>query len=176
MKKLFLLPFAILLCFTFNCQPIEEGISDEEAKALLNTALEIWNEGNLALIEEVFAPEIVAQTSTFPEDIVGYEGIENWVTFARTAFPDMNMTFDEIIVKGDKIAATFTVTGTNTGPLILPEGELLPTGKKVRFRGIGIDYVANGKIVKEVVAYNVLEMMMQLGFTLTPPQPPEEKR
>lgn len=172
MKKLLtIILLVILLCFTFGCQEkVEEGITEEEAKALLDTALEIWNEGNLDLIEDVFAPEIVAHTSTFPEDIVGHEGIMNWVKFARTAFPDMNMTFDEIIAKGNKIAAAFTVTGTNTGPLIMPAGELPPTGKQVRFRGIGIDYVGNGKIVRELVVYNILEMMMQLGFTLTPPQ------
>ncbi len=173
MKKLAIIPLIILLCFSFSCERGEEGITEEEAKALLDTALKVWNEGNLDSIEDIFAPEIVAQTSTFPEDIVGHEGIKNWVKFARTAFPDMNMTFDEIITKGNKIAATFTVTGTNTGPLVLPEGELPPTGKQVRFHGIGIDYVENGKIVKELVVYNVLEMMMQLGFTLTPPQPPE---
>jgi steroid delta-isomerase-like uncharacterized protein len=175
-KLLIILPMVFLLCFTFGCQQAEEvaeGITEEEAKALLDRALDIWNEGNLDLIKDVFAPEIVAQTSTFPEEIVGHEGIINWVKFARTAFPDMNMTFDEIIAKGNKIAATFTVTGTNTGPLVLPEGELPPTGKEVRFRGIGIDYVENGLIVKELVVYNLLEMMMQLGFNLTPPQPPE---
>ena len=169
-----IIPVILLLCFTFSCQQqIEEGITEEEAKALMDSALEIWNNGNMALVEDVFAPEIIARTSTFPEDIVGLEGIKNWVKFARTAFPDMHMTFDEIIVKGDKIVARFTVTGTNTGPMSMPFGELPPTGKKVRFTGIGIDRVQNGKITEEIVVYNVLDMMLQLGFTLTPPQPPE---
>ncbi len=176
-KLLMIIPLVILLCFTFSCQQqVEEGITEEEAKALLDSALEMWNNGNLALVEDVFAPEIVARTSTFPEDIVGLEGIKNWVTFARTAYPDLHMTFDEVIVKGDKIAARFTFTGTNTGPLSMPFGELPPTGKKVRFIVIGIDRVQNGKITEELVVYNVLDMMLQLGFTLTPPQPPEEKK
>lgn len=169
-----IIPLVFLLCFTFSCQQqVEEGITEEEAKALLDSALDIWNNGNLALVEDVFAPEIVARTSTFPEDIVGLEGIKNWVTFARTAHPDLHMTFDEVIVKGDKIVASFTVTGTNTGPMSMPFGELPPTGKKIRFTGIGIDRVQNGKITEEIVVFNVLDMMLQLGFTLTPPQPSE---
>ncbi len=179
MKKLLLiLPLVILLCLTFGCQQgeeVAEGISEEEAIVLLDKALEIWNDGNLALVEDVFAPEVVARTSTFPEDIVGLEGIKNWVKFARTAFPDMHMTFDEIIVKGDNIVGRFTVTGTNTGPLSMPVGDLPPTGQKVRFSGLGIDRVKNGKITEELVFYNVLDMMLQLGFTLTPPQPPEQQ-
>jgi predicted ester cyclase len=61
----------------------------------------------------------------------------------------------------------------------MPTGELPPTGKEVRITGLGIDRVQNGKIVEELVVYNVLDMMLQLGFTLTPPQPsepPEEKK
>lgn len=173
-----IIPLALLLCLNFSCQQpteeaVEEGITEEEAKALLDNALEIWNNGNLSLVEDVFAPDVVAHTSTFPEDIVGLEGIKNWVTFARTAYPDLHMTFDEVIVKGDKIVARFTLTGTNTGPLSMPTGELPPTGKEVHIIGLGIDRVQNGKIAEELVVYNVLDMMLQLGFTLTPPQPPE---
>ena len=176
MKKLVLIPLVFLLCFTFGCQQqVEEGITEEEANALLDSVLEIWNNGNLAIIEEVFSPEIVAHTSTFPDDIVGLEGIKNWVTIACTTYPDLHMTFDEVIVKGDKIVASFTFTGTNTGPFIMPSGELPPTGKQVRITGLGIDTVQDGKITKELVVYNMLDMMLQLGFTLTPPQPPEEE-
>ena len=177
MKKLpMFIPLVFLLCFTFSCQQqVEGGLTEEEAKVLLDSALIIWNEGNLALIEEVFAPEIVAHTSTFPEDIVGLEGIKNWITFTRTAYPDLHMTFDEVIVKGEKIIVSFTFTGTNTGPLSMPSGELPPTSKKISVNGLAIDTVQDGKITKEIVVYNVLDVMMQLGFTLTPPAPPEEQ-
>jgi hypothetical protein len=37
---------------------------------------------------------------------------------------------------------------------------------------MSIDYLKDGKFVKEIVVMNVLEMMMQLGFTLAPPQAP----
>ncbi len=173
-----IIPLVLLLCLNFSCQQpteeaIEEGITEEEAQALLDSALEIWNNGDLALVEDVFAPEIVAHTSTFPDDIVGLEGIKRWVTFARTAYPDLHMIFDDVIVKGDRIVARFTLTGTNTGPINMPTGVLPPTGKEVHIIGLGIDRVQNGKIVEELVVYNVLDMMLQLGFTLTPPQPPE---
>ncbi len=161
----------LLLCFTFGCKKqAEQGTTEEKAKVLMDSALEIWNKGNMALIAEVYAPEVVAHTSTFPEDFIGHDGIKNWVTSSRTIFPDLHMTFDETIVRGDKIAAMWTLTGTNTGAMSMPSGVLPPTGKQVRITGLAIDYVQNGKIVKEIIVYNVLEMMMQLGFTLAPPQ------
>jgi hypothetical protein len=58
MKKLFMiLPLVFLLCFTFSCQKqvteeVPEGITEEEAKAFMDATLEIWNEGNLDLVDE----------------------------------------------------------------------------------------------------------------------------
>jgi len=178
MKKLLtIIPLVILLCFTLSCQkPAEEGITEEEAKAFIEHVLEIWNDGNLDLVDDVYATEIVVHSSPFPEDIVGIEGLKNWVTGTRTAFPDFHMTFDEIIVKGDKIVTRWTATGTNTDTLSMPLGDLAPTGKKIHISGFAINRVENRKAVEELVVYNVLDMLQQLGFTLTPPQPPEEKK
>ncbi|GAH33116.1 unnamed protein product, partial [marine sediment metagenome] len=48
-----IIPIILLLCFTFSCQQqVEEGITEEEAKAFIDRALEIWNEGNLDLVNE----------------------------------------------------------------------------------------------------------------------------
>ena len=157
----------VLLCFAFGCQqPVEEAITEEQAKALLDRYLEIWNEANLTIVEEVFDPEYVLHHCAYPEAIVGLDGFKNWTTSIFTAFPDFRCTIEEIFVKGDKIVSRFTITGTNAGPL----GELPPTGKKFRISGMDISRVANGKIAEEWLVYNALDMSQQLGFTLTPPQ------
>jgi steroid delta-isomerase-like uncharacterized protein len=178
MKKLLMIfPLVILLCFIFSCQkPVEEGITEEEARAMGDRALEMWNEGNFALAEELYAPEVVMHHSSSPEDIVGLDGVKNWITSSRTMFPDFNMTFDEVIVKGNNTVTRWTMTGTNTGPIQTPMGELPATNKNVRIFGFSLNKAENGKIVEEWVIYNVLDMMLQLGFTLNPPQPPEEKK
>jgi predicted ester cyclase len=182
MKKLLLIiPLVFLLCFTLGCQQpteeaVEEGITEEEARAMGDRVLEMWNEGNLSLAEELCAPEVVMHHSSSPENIVGLDGVKNSVTSSRTMFPNFNMTFDEVIVKGNNIVTRWTATGTNTGPIQTPMGELPATNKNVRIFGLSLSKAENGKIVEEWVIYNVLDMMQQLGFTLNPPQPPEEKK
>jgi len=177
MKKLLLiLPLVILLCFTFGCQQqVMEGLTEEEAKAFTDRVLEIWNDGNLALVNEVYAPEVVVHSSSSPEDMVGFEGIKGWVTNTRTAFPDFKMTFDEIIVKGDKIVTRWTSTGTHTGTFHMPFGDLPPTGKKINVSGVAINKIENRKAVDELVVFSVLDMLQQLGFTLVPPSMESEK-
>ena len=163
-----------ILCFALGCNTqTEQGITEENAKALMDRVLEIWNKGNMALIAEVYAPEVITHTSSVPEDLIGHEGIKNWVESTRTSYPDLNMTFDEVFISGDKIVAIWTFTGTNTGPMSMPSAVLPPTGKNIRVTGLSVDYLQNGKIVKEIVIMNVLDMMMQLGFTLNPPQTQE---
>ena len=79
------------------------------------------------------------------------------------------MTFDEIIVKDNKIVTRWASTGTQTGALSMPFGELPATGKTIQVSGMALNSVENGKAVEEIVVFNVLEMLQQLGFTLTPP-------
>lgn len=177
-QSFMVLSLVFLLCFTLNCQQQQKevvGPSEEEVKALVDQVLDIWNNGNLALIEEIYSPEIVVHASSNPEDMVGFEGVKGWVTVTRTAFPDFSMTFDEMIVKGDKLITLWTSTGTHTGIFQMPFGDLPPTGKSIAVTGLAIDKIVDGKFVDELVVFNVLEMMQQLGFTLMPPQAPEEK-
>jgi len=53
-------------------------------------------------------------------------------------------------------------------------GELPPTNKKIRISGIAVSHIVDGKIKEDVAYFDMLNMMQQLGFTLTPPSPPEQ--
>jgi len=169
-KSLMIIPLVILLCFTFSCQQqIEKGITEEEAQVFTNRILEMWNKANLTIVDEVYANEIVRHDCGVPEEIVGLENMKNYLENFFNAFPDLNLTVDEMIVAGNKMVQRWTFTGTNTGSM----NDMPPTGKKVRFSGASIAHMVNGKAVEIWDFYNVLDMMQQLGFTLTPPQPPE---
>jgi len=174
MKKLVVFVcLMILACCALSAQ-IKEGPSkcEKKAQVLLDKVLEMWNQGNLALIPELYTADSVATTSTFPEPFVGHEGIRKWVELSRSMFPDMLMTFDEVMATPGRIATIWTISATQSGPLTTPMGVLPPSGKKVRFTGMSIDYLKDGKMAKEIVIYNVLEAMMQMGFTIAPPPAP----
>jgi len=161
-KLLFVIPLALLLCLNFSCQKqvteeIPEAMTEEEMKARAERVLEIYNEGNLVLIDELYAPEFVSHEYATKEEVVGLDAFKQSITSLRTQYPDFNLTFDEIIVKDDKGVFLWTVTGTNTGPLQTPMGELPPTGKKVQVSGVSISRRVNEKTVEQWVFYNMLE-------------------
>jgi len=170
MKRLFcVIPLVYLLCFAFGCQKAVEGITEGEAKALLDSYMVIMNENNLALAEEIFDPECVLRYPILSEPLVGIEAFKTMVKNNAISFSDFKGTIQELVVKGNKIWSRYTITATNTGAF----GDLPPTGKTFHVTGVGITRVEGGKIVEDETFWNVLDMMQQLGFTLVPPQPSE---
>jgi len=168
------IPLVFLLCFTFACQQrVEERITEEEAKAIGDIYVRSRNEVDLTLLDEIYAPDVLVHDCSSPEDITGLEALKEYYSNTHKAWPDLHATIDEIIVKGDKIIWTWTFKATHTGPFHTPLGNIPPTGNKVQFSGVAIDRVDGGKLVEEWVYFNVLDVMMQLGFTLNPPQLPE---
>ena len=174
MKKMLLFVCLLFLaCITLSAQ-MKDGpaMCEKKAQVLLDKVLELWNQGNLALIPELYTADCVATSSSTPVPFSGHEGIKKWIEDSRTMMPDLVMAFPEVVVQGDKIVTVWTMTGTQTGPMVMPGGTLPPTGRKVSITGLSIDYLKDGKMAKEVVIFNALDMLMPLGFTLNPPAPP----
>lgn len=174
MKKLALFVCLMVLAAVAlsSQQMVEKSMCEKKAQVLLDKVLEMWNKGNLALIPELYTADCVATSSSTPVPFVGHEGIKQWVENSRTMMPDLVMAFPEVLAKPDKIVTVWTMTGTQTGPMVMPGGTLPPTGRKVSITGMSIDFLKDGKMAKEVVIFNALDMLMPLGFQLMPPQPP----
>ena len=172
MKKLLVFVcLMVLACLTLSAQTkAGPGMCEKEAQVLLDKVLEMWNKGNLALIPELYTADCVATSSSTPVPFTGHEGIKTWIENSRTMMPDLVMAFPEVVVQGDKIVTVWTMTGTQTGPMVMPGGTLPPTGRKVSITGLSIDYIKDGKMAKEVVIFNALDMLMPLGFNLVPPE------
>jgi steroid delta-isomerase-like uncharacterized protein len=157
-----------LIAFSFlagaSCQ--QKIDNEKEMKVMADKSLEVWNTGNLSLFDEILSPDYVYHQVDISEDVVGIEANKELVASFRTAFPDLNVTFDELIFNGDNGVMRWTVTGTNTGPY----GGLPPTGKKVKYSGVAISHVVDGKSVETWQYYNQAALLIQLGYTISPPE------
>jgi len=133
---------------------------DPEAnKAVQRRALEeIYNQGNLDVVEELFNTDFVYHIAGIP-DVQGKEGVKQVATMYHTAFPDLYFTIEEQIAEADKVALRWTATGTHNGEFM----GLPPTGNHMTVTGISFARFADGKFAEEWTVYDMLGMMEQLG-------------
>lgn len=117
-----------------------------ENKALLRRYYqEVLSEGNLALIEELFVPELVGQ-------------FKQAVTMSRTAFADLRVTIEDQVAEGDKVVTRWTAQATHLGPFL----GVPATGKPVKVSAIHIHKVVDGRIAALWEEINLFGLMQQL--------------
>jgi len=82
----------------------------------------------------------------------------------KAAFPDRTVTPGVIVEQGDTIAAEWTVFGTHTGPLVMPDGtELPPTGKRIELKGMELAQLHDGKVAVHHQYWDNMALAGQLG-------------
>ena len=131
----------------------------EENKAIALRATEIVNQKNPDLIEECYPPDFVWHGPD--QDIRGYEQAKQLSSTFFAAFPDAQMTDEDVIAEGEKVVRRYTTHATHQG-----ETEMFgpPTGRQIELKGITIHRIEGGKIVEEWESFDNLSMMKQLGF------------
>ncbi len=90
-------------------------MSTEENKAIVRRWFEDgFNAHNLAIMDELFAPDFVEHTPYGPPTR-GREAAKQGVAGAFVAMPDMRLAVEDMIAEGDKVTVRFVTTGTQTG-------------------------------------------------------------
>jgi steroid delta-isomerase-like uncharacterized protein len=136
----------------------------EENKALvLRMEEEIFNNRNLAAIDEFIAPEYVLRTAP-PGAPANREGVRDFIAMYLEAFPDLHISIDELLAGDDKVVGRFTFTGTHAGGLM----GLEPTGRRIAVRQIAMYRIEGGKVVEEWEVSDQLGLMQQLGALPVP--------
>jgi len=131
----------------------------ELAKALH----QIWNTGDLALIDRVYSPDFLAHwppSSEVPERR-GVEGIRFGVGRIRTAFPDWHEQVLDVFGSGDRVASRYVSTGTHQGAFWGIE----PTGRRIEIQEMSIFRIANGRIAEQWCMFDDLTRLQQLGVS-----------
>ncbi len=118
---------------------------------------EVWHQGDLERIEELFAPDFVRHDPG--REIQGPEENRQFIKGFRAAFPDLHFRVLDQIAEGDKVAVRYRFQATHLGDF---QG-MPPTRKQVGYSGILIYRVANGKIAEQWTEFDLLGFLKQLG-------------
>ena len=112
---------------------------------------EVINGGRLELVDELYAPELVA-------------GARRWIAAFQKAFPDVRMEIVQLIAEDDQVVGRFACSATHTGSW---RGHL-PTGRRFeRVDEVGIYRLRDGKITHAWALEDTWDRMRQLELVDT---------
>jgi len=157
MKNFFLLFMGVSFLVISACE--KEVDIESENKAILDRVDDIWNTGDLANIDDIFAIDFINHDPNAP-DVNDLEGYKEFIVMTRSGFPDFHVTIEDMIAEGDKVVSQWIARGTHQGELF----GMPPTGKKASWTGITVYRFAGGKIVEAWWSKDMLGLLKQLGI------------
>ncbi len=138
-----------------NCAPQ----SPETVVAVVDRLrAEVYNDGNVDVMPEIVADGYLHGSANGPDAIGIEEGAQRIGGYV-TGLPDLEWTFDEVILQGDQVAARWTIRGTHEGDLL----GFAATGNPVEFTGISFFTVRCGKIIEFQTEMDVTSLLEQVG-------------
>ena len=139
-------------------------VSIEDNKATVRrVADEIFSQGKLDVIDDIFAPHYVGHTQ-HGTVVHGAAGVKQFVAQYLAAFAHAQSVVEDQVAEGDRVVVRLTFTGTHTGTWM----GIPPTGKPVTVKGMALYRLHDGKIVEQWTIGDTLGLLQQLGAVTLP--------
>ena len=134
-------------------------MSTEENKATNRRFYEeAINQKQLAVLDEIADANYVSHS--FPPGLPpGREGLKAFISAFHAAFPDGQLSIDQMIAEGDTVANRLTLRGTHTANFL----SIPPTGKQVAVPALDMARYANGKLAEHWGGPDQMSLMQQVG-------------
>jgi len=123
---------------------------------------EVFNRGNLSAVDDTMAPDVLYHDSLSDSPLQGREGARAFAASLRQSFPDLHLDIEDVVAEGDRVVLRWTARGTHRGAFL----GVPPTGAAVRFTGIDIVRIADGRIQEGWAEESNLATLGQLGVSL----------
>jgi steroid delta-isomerase-like uncharacterized protein len=143
-------------------------MSTEENKALVRRFYdEVTNGRNVAVLDELLAPDFEGFKVEGSDHGQDREEFKHMLSMMLNAFSDRRQTIHDWVAENDRVVTRWTVQGTQQGEYL----GIAPAGKRVKFSGMDIFRVVDGKIVEVWAEVDMLDVRKQLeshGYYGTP--------
>ncbi len=140
-------------------------MTDEEKKRVVREGFDAYNRRDIEAFVAPYATNARLIDVPTGEVLTGKEGGREFYRRWVAGFSDGKATIENLIVSGDTVVAQFSAEGTQDGPL----GPFPASHKRSKTRFVDIaKFDAQGKIVEDILYYDQLSMLQQLGHVPLP--------
>jgi predicted ester cyclase len=133
----------------------------EQNKALVRRWFSELDKRNLAIIDELIAPDYVDHNPPLADMPPGREGVRQSSLALLHAFPDAVHIIEDQMAEGDKVMTRLTTRATFQGEIL----GFKPTGAIVEVQGIAVHRIENGKLVEHWANMDMAGFMDQISQT-----------
>jgi predicted ester cyclase len=120
---------------------------------------EVLNGGRRELIPELWASDLVWHGGSLGT-VNGIDAYTQMLDASAESFRGMHLIVDDILAAGDRVVVRFTNGGVSSGPFLGAP----PSGRDVRWNGIGIYAIVDGLIAEAWFCEDLLDLAAQLGL------------
>lgn len=104
---------------------------------------EVFNRRNLGFLRAHLHPEVVGHGPGADDVVRGAEQVVAFSAYVYEVYDDYRLTVDDVVAEGDRVVVRGSVTALHT-----------PTGRRVRFFGITIYRLEDGRVREYWRAYD----------------------
>jgi predicted ester cyclase len=95
----------------------------------------------------------------FPPNLpTNKEGFKQFIRLLWKSFPGITITFEDIIIEGNKVACRYNLAGTHKGKFV----DIWPTNKQFRVNGMTIFSFRDAKVIERWNLVDMTSLMEQL--------------
>ncbi len=135
-------------------------MAEEHHAALVRQAVEeIWNQGDLALADALFAPTYVNHGGLIPDLVHGPEAIKVSVALYRTAFPDLHISVASLVMEDALVALQWVAS--RTPPAERAGG--VPVGQPGTLTGTTLSRFSGGQVAESWTRWDSAEALGRLS-------------
>lgn len=135
-------------------------MSSKENEALARRiADELFRRGDLAVADELVAPNYVEHVPLPPGWPPELAGLKQYVAMLRRAFPDVRYTVEDLVAEEDKVALHLTARGTHQAEFM----GIPPSGRQATWTEVHVARIAGGKLVEHWALLDQFGLLRQLG-------------
>jgi steroid delta-isomerase-like uncharacterized protein len=137
-------------------------MAQSENVAAIERAVEHMNSGNLDGYLEMYAEDLTLHG--YPPGVEGKEGVSAFYGAFAKALPDVELTLDDAVSDGDKVAVRYTIKGTHSDELM----GVPATGNRVDVSGQSFFRFEDGRVVERWQSLDAVTLLTQIGALPAP--------
>ena len=132
-------------------QPIQQLIAD---------LIAAWNSHDVERVAAFYAPDYEETDVAQAKVQRGREGIRRTAALYLRAFPDLQVTLNDLVIDGNRAALIWSWCGTHRGTFM----RIPPTGRAVAVRGASFLIIEDGQIRRGARIWDLAGLLRAIGL------------